>query len=130
MPGVDAAAAAVVDGGAGQNMLAVYVVSREASVTETTVKAYVAERLPKYMVPQVVQPLEALPLLPNDKLDRKRIAELATELRPSASTVAPTNGIVEDLETPSHEKQASLLAIIQREVAALLHLGDPAQVTP
>ncbi|OJJ17333.1 hypothetical protein BKI52_30450 [marine bacterium AO1-C] len=128
MEGVDAAAAAAVEGGIGQKMLVVYVVSRDQAVTEASVKAYLSERLPKYMVPQVVKHLEELPLLPNDKLDRKKLMRMEEEVR--AKQDNNTNNLIQRLMGSNNEQQASLLSIIQREVASLLNLGDPAKVLP
>ena len=136
MQGVDAAAAAAVDGGIGQKILVVYVVSRDEAVTEETVKSYLSQRLPKYMVPQVVKHLKALPLLPNDKLDRKKLMSLEKEghFDKVAASNPNTNAIngtsLQPLEGSDKEKEATTLSIIQRELASLLNLGDPMQVLP
>lgn len=139
MPGVDAAAAVAVDGGIGQKILVVYVVSRNEAVTEARVKSYLAQRLPKYMVPQKVKHLDALPLLPNDKLDRKKLMNLEEEIPTEPATVVFSpganagNGIRnhrQHLAGSNKEQQAAILSIIQGEVAALLNLGDPANVLP
>ncbi len=139
MHGVDAAAAAAVDGGFGQKILVVYVVSRDEAVTTASVKSYISQRLPKYMVPQVVKYLKALPLLPNDKLDRKKLMSLEGEVRleqgtdalkPSAEAVNSTNMLIQRLVGSNNEQQAAMLSIIQSEVATLLNLGDPAHVLP
>ncbi|TRX59985.1 amino acid adenylation domain-containing protein [Fulvivirga sp. M361] len=138
MEGVDAAAAAAMDGGIGQKILVVYVVSRGEAVTEASVKSYLSQRLPKYMVPQIVKHLKALPLLPNDKLDRKKLMNLEEEVRFEQSTGAVTPGadavnnasiLIEHL-AGSNNEQATILQIIQNEVASLLNLGDPDQVSP
>ena len=125
MQGVDAAAAAALDGGIGQKILVTYVVSRDEAVTEAAVKAYLAERLPKYMVPQHVMHLEALPLLPNDKLDRKRLPNLEDVRR---SVQAPENAGFLDLTGTAEAQQADICSLIQGEVAALLNFKDPQQI--
>ena len=139
MQGVDAAAAAAVDGGIGQKMLVVYVVSRDEAVTETRIKSYLSHRLPKYMVPQVVKYLKALPLLPNDKLDRKKLMSQEEEERfeqgaaakpPSADAVKSTSSLIPRLTGLNNEQQETILSIIQNEVVSLLNLDDPAQVLP
>lgn len=144
MQGVDAAAAAAVDGGIGQKILVVYVVSRNEAVTEMEVKSYLSQRLPKYMVPQVVKHLKALPLLPNDKLDRKKLMSMEEEVRfeqgavalsPSAKAInsngeTSPSSLTQSLVDSNDEQQAAILSIIQREVASLLNLGDPAHVFP
>ncbi|WP_299460898.1 amino acid adenylation domain-containing protein [uncultured Microscilla sp.] len=119
MPGVDATAAAAVNGGIGQKILVVYVVSQDETVTEASVKTYLTKRLPKYMVPQVVKHLKALPLLPNDKLDRKKLMSLEEE-----------PGIDNGLASTHHKQPTEILSLIQDEVAALLNLGDATQVLP
>lgn len=139
MQGVVAAAAAAVDGGIGQKILVVYVVSHNEAVTEAGVKSYLSQRLPKYMVPQVVKHLEALPLLPNDKLDRKKLMSLEEETRfeqgagtasPSADATSSTSRLIRRLAGSNNEQQAAVLSIIQSEVASLLNLEDPAHVLP
>lgn len=129
MEGIDAAAAAAVDGGIGQKILAVYVASQNKAITETSIKSYLSARLPKYMVPQVVKKLNKLPLLPNDKLDRKQLMTLET-----------TTGFEQDadmLNNPRNFTQGAglgnkqqVLSVIQGEVASLLNLGDATQVLP
>lgn len=132
MQGVDAAAAAAVDGGTGQKRLVVYVVSRDEAVTEVEIKSYLSERLPKYMVPQVVKYLKALPVLPNDKLDRKKLMSLEQEMRSeqSADAVNSNSILIQRLAGSNKEQETAILSIIQNEVAYLLNLGDPAQVLP
>ncbi len=127
MKGVDAAAATVLEGSIGQQMLVVYVVSRDEAITEARVKAYLSQRLPKYMVPQVVKYLKELPLLPNDKLDRKKLKHLKEE----AKIARPAGErLTQSLPGSPYESLATLQSLIQREVAALLHLGDSTQVLP
>lgn len=139
MEGVDAAAAAAVDGGIGQKILVVYVVSRDEVVTEAKIKSFLSERLPKYMVPQVVRHLKTLPFLPNDKLDRKKLLSLEGEARveqgagivaPSAYTATSTNNLRQSLVVSNKDQQGAILSIIQNELASILNLGDPAQVLP
>lgn len=133
MQGVDAAAAAAIDGGIGQKILVVYVVSRNEAVTEAKVKSYLSERLPKYMVPQVVKYLKELPLLPNDKLDRKKLMSLEEEgrleQRSSADTVDKTD-LIQRLLGSNNEQQTAILSIIQSEVASILNLGNPTSILP
>lgn len=134
MDGIDAAAAAAVDGGIGQKILVVYVVSRDKLVKEEKIKSYLSQRLPKYMVPQVVKHLESLPYLPNDKLDRKKLTNMIETDRLVKEKTAPgvipilNNGSI--LQPSANDKQAAILSIIQGEIAALFNMGDPAQVLP
>ncbi len=136
MQGIDAAAAAAVDGSIGQKILVVYVVSQDEAVTEAKVKSYLSQRLPKYMVPQVVKHLEALPLLPNDKLDRKKLSSIEGYIRyeqgavtpPNANPVNSKSSFIQHLAGSNNEKKAALLSIIQSEVASLLNIKDPEHV--
>ncbi|MFL1895946.1 amino acid adenylation domain-containing protein [Aquimarina sp. 2-A2] len=139
MEGVDAAAAAALDGGIGQKILVVYVVSRDAAVTEVKVKSYLSERLPKYMVPQIVRHLESLPFLPNDKLDRKKLVSMETEVRiehgvekvtPGEHTTNGTGKLVQQFVGSKNNQQAAILSIIQNELASILNFGDPKDVMP
>ncbi len=130
MQGVDGAAAAVVDGGGGRKMLVLYVVSRDEAVTGEAVRAYLAERLPKYMLPQVVMHLEELPRLPNGKLDRK---QLPKDLAPHSGTevTSEPGSLVHRLAGLSKdERRAALLSIIRGEIAPLLRLRDAERVPP
>lgn len=143
MEGVDGAAAAVVDGGGvdgsgGQKWLVCYVVSRGEAVTSEAARAYLAERLPKYMVPQAVMHLEELPRLPSGKLDRKRLPNPeehrdpgGREDLPPRSGAGDAGGLVHRLPGLSKdERHAALLSIIRGEVAPLLRFRDPGQVPP
>ncbi|CAM2066673.1 Amino acid adenylation domain-containing protein [Sulfidibacter corallicola] len=137
MQGVDAAAAAALDGGVGQKILVIYVVSQDEAVTDEAVKAYLAKRLPKYMVPQLVMHLEELPLLPNDKLDRNRLPSLeevhrSAESRADAgvAAVGDASGPVHRLTGTKEARHAVMVSIIQGEVASLLDMNDPKRVLP
>ncbi|TWI88958.1 amino acid adenylation domain-containing protein [Chitinophaga japonensis] len=138
MQGITAAAAAAVDGGAEQKMLAVYIVSQQEGITGENVKAYLAQRLPKYMVPQVVIPLKELPLLPNGKLDRNKLKHLKVsdaEQEQQVTDVSSgarlhTNGQAQSRAGNGASRQVAILPVIQKEVAALLHLNDPGQILP
>lgn len=138
MQGITAAAAAAVDGGAEQKMLVVYVVSQHEAVTGERVKVYLAQKLPKYMVPQVVIHLKELPLLPNGKLDRNKLKHLkvshaeqeqqVTDLSSGAQLQA--NGQAQSLAGNGDSRQVAILPVIQKEVAALLNLNDSGQILP
>ncbi len=137
--GIDAAAAAAVDGGAGQKILMAFVVSQDNAVTDGKVKAYLAQRLPKYMIPQVVIHLKELPLLPNGKLDRNKLQHLKETLHaeqalplPDASlgAIHKPGGQTQQLAGSGARQQASILSIIQGEVASLLNIREPEQILP
>ena len=121
MPGIDAAAATAIEGSTGQKILAVFVVASNKSGTADEVKAFLAERLPGYMVPQVVKYLKTLPFLPNDKLDRKKLATMEVEEIHNPSGFNKTKEI-------HHHQENTILGTIQRELSAILNLGDPTQI--
>ena len=124
MPGVDAAAAAAVEGGIGQALLAAYVVSRDGSATEPAVKRFLAQHLPHYMVPQVVMRLDALPRLPNDKLDRARLPGLDAQRAVSEDDAADAMDACA-LDSGAHD---ALLALVREELARLLHIADASRI--
>ena len=69
------------DDGAGQKRIVAYVVPRPMEgPSPAQATAWVAARLPDYMVPSAVVLLDALPLTPNGKIDRKALPAL--ERRP------------------------------------------------
>ena len=80
---------------AGDPMLVAYWVATTApALTTTTLRQVLAATLPDYMIPRHFILLEALPLLPNGKIDLKALPSVATK-RPIVSTpfVAPRNAI-------------------------------------
>jgi amino acid adenylation domain-containing protein len=126
MPGVEAVAAAAVEGGIGQTLLVVYVSSRDRSATESAVKDFLASRLPPHMIPQRVMWLDPLPRLPNEKLDRARLPGLD-----APRAVNNDHGSATAYEpTADSEHHAALLALIHGELALLLHIADPADIPP
>jgi len=70
LPGVQLAAALVLQDPTGSQRLVAYVTP--AFADPAAAKADLRERLPAHMVPDVVVPLERMPLLPNEKVDRQR----------------------------------------------------------
>ncbi|PFS02458.1 hypothetical protein COK55_30440, partial [Bacillus cereus] len=62
----------------GKKFLCAYIVVDDEKVMET-IREYLAQKLPEYMIPQYFVKLEQLPLTPNGKIDRKVL--LALEIR-------------------------------------------------
>jgi amino acid adenylation domain-containing protein len=77
----------------GQAMLVGYVLpATGATVDATALRAHVRTTLPEYMVPAQIVALEAFPLTPNGKIDRKRLpapavaVDVATRVAPRTET--------------------------------------------
>jgi natural product biosynthesis luciferase-like monooxygenase protein/amino acid adenylation domain-containing protein/FkbM family methyltransferase len=58
-------------------------------------RAFLRERLPEYMVPSAVAVLEALPLTPSGKVDRRRLPAPAREAEPEASPSLSASAVEE-----------------------------------
>lgn len=78
-------------------LLAAYIVLRAGqSVTEAELEAHAARQLPDYMLPRVYQFLEALPLSPSGKVDRKALPPPMWDDR-SAASFEPPQGPLEQV---------------------------------
>jgi pristinamycin I synthase-3/4 len=65
----------------GQKLLVGYVISSaETTVDSLTLRRYLREYLPEYMIPSTIIKLEKFPLTPNGKLDRKALPPLEFRL--------------------------------------------------
>ena len=98
--GVQLAVALVLQDPTGSQRLVAYVTP--ASVDAAAADAELKGRLPAHMVPSVIVPLERMPLLPNEKVDRKAL--------PAPDWGA---GAVEEYVAPASELEAQLQAIWQ-----------------
>jgi amino acid adenylation domain-containing protein len=89
-------------GAGGDRRLVAYAVARDGVVPSAAeLRAHLAESLPEYMVPQAFVVLEALPLLPNGKVDRRGLPE------PEWDRLARAKGF----EAPRTELEEELAAI-------------------
>ena len=81
-----------------RRLVAYCVSSRNAVWNVSELSRHLRTKLPDYMVPAVFVRLEALPLTPSDKIDRRALP-LPDDLRPQLETgyVAPRNPIEEQL---------------------------------
>lgn len=80
-PGVVAAEALAVEG-----RILAFAACKRRPTDPDRIRRHVAERLPDYMHPQAIRTLDALPLLPNGKVDRQALLALSQEA-PAAAPV-------------------------------------------
>jgi mycobactin phenyloxazoline synthetase len=92
-PDVRAAVALVDRSGPAARLCAAVVGSHD--VDTAAVRAFAAQRLPAYMVPEHVLALEALPLTANGKVDRRALGALAATGRGATGRVAPRTPLEE-----------------------------------
>ncbi|MCF5709236.1 amino acid adenylation domain-containing protein [Pseudomonas syringae] len=72
--GVNEAVVVAIEGSTGEKRLVAYVVARsDATVDATDLRAELASQLAEYMLPSVFVMLDAMPLTPNRKIDRKAL---------------------------------------------------------
>jgi aryl carrier-like protein len=90
-------AAVVAHGDPDDLRLVTYLVaSPQPSVSE--LRSFLSEWLPDYMIPSVVVPMDALPLNPSGKVDRKALPDPAhVELQREEEYVPPRNAIEEEI---------------------------------
>ena len=110
MPGVALAVALVLTSTSGSQQLVGYVTPQ--SVDPATVIAALKARLPAHFVPLLVVPLARMPLLPNEKVDRKALA--SEEYAPDWSAAAEADEYV----APRSKLEAAVQAM-WREVLGL-----------
>jgi amino acid adenylation domain-containing protein len=82
----------VTTSGLGQKLIAFIVVGEE-SVDEISLRSFLAQHLPAYMLPERIACIERLPLNPNGKVDRPALIRLAAETALSAKREAPVGPV-------------------------------------
>jgi amino acid adenylation domain-containing protein len=97
---------------AGDKRLVAYVVTPEGVVTGNELRSYLKERIPEYMIPAAFVMLEAMPLTPSGKVDRRALPA------PEVSRAEIENEYVE-ARTPVEE----IVAGIWGEVLGIERIG-------
>lgn len=116
-PAVEKAAALAIAGAEGQQLVCACVARAGMRIDAAALSAHLANALPDYMVPQAFVALDAMPLTPNGKVDRKAlIAMLADATRPGAATAA------QPARAPEGEVETAVAAIW----SDILKVPDPA----
>jgi amino acid adenylation domain-containing protein len=110
-PGVREAVVIVREDIPGDKRLVAYVTSDQQGLTVTAVREFLTGKLPNYMLPSAVVRLDAMPLTPNGKIDRKGLP---------APDVAPTR---RKEFVPPRTNQERMLADIWSEVLHLEQVG-------
>ncbi len=72
-PGLKRAVVSAREDRPGDVRLVAYVVAEAGAIERDALLAHLRSRLPHYMVPQHVEPIDEIPLLPNGKVDRKAL---------------------------------------------------------
>ena len=101
-PGVrGCAVVSIVDPTAGNRICAFVATEDQSSIAEGSLRNWLAQRVPDYMVPSQIGVLPALPLSANGKVDRRALAALATQPRAAsdASTMLPADPLENQLTT-------------------------------
>jgi hypothetical protein len=80
---------------AGDEILVAYLMGADGEIDLATVRSFLRNQLPPYMVPGKMHLVHDLPLTPNGKIDRKAVTRLQVVERalPSQRVVAPAGGL-------------------------------------
>jgi amino acid adenylation domain-containing protein len=95
----------VARGSGAEAELAAYVTARREPVPAHELREYCGRSLPDYMVPSTVTTLEAFPLTPNGKVDRKALPDPVRERSGAHELIAPRTAL-----------ESKLAAIWEREL--------------
>ncbi|MGE6403739.1 amino acid adenylation domain-containing protein [Bacillus velezensis] len=94
--GVKEAAVTALPASAGQTELCAYIVTEEGTESETVQQA-LRNEMPAYMVPAFFETLEALPVTPNGKLDRRALPEPRKKAHTGRAFTEPESDIEKEL---------------------------------
>jgi microcystin synthetase protein McyA len=101
--------------GGGDIRLVAYVVPAGSEVESNALRDWLRTRLPDYMLPAAILPIDALPLTRNGKLDREAL--------PDPSAVDALSAERADSDQPCLSKAEKALAGIFREVVGVARVG-------
>lgn len=98
MPGVNQAAVVVAGTGADKRLVAYVIPSPGATLGNSEVRAFLQDKLPDYMLPSACVTMEAFPLTPSCKVDRRKLAAMDVKYElPVADFVAPRDPLERQL---------------------------------
>ncbi|NKQ34061.1 MAG: amino acid adenylation domain-containing protein [Chloroflexi bacterium] len=95
-----------------KRLIAYYTQAEDTAVTVAALRQFLAEKLPAYMIPAFFVPLDAMPLTPSGKIDRRALPEPEQSRPDLAAAYVP----------PQSEKEA-ILAEIWQAVLGLEQVG-------
>lgn len=112
---------------AGGKAVVAYVVS-DNPVDIPALNAFIAQELPRYMVPSVTARIDKIPLNPNGKVDKRRLPEPEMEAKKSSNTARPLNRLEQELKNMAAEitgqsefdMEASLIAAGLSSLSAMM----------
>lgn len=96
-PDVERAIVVVKEIAADDKRLVAYVLARGDGATASSLREYLTRYLPDYMVPQHIALVDTLPLMPNGKVDLRKLADVPLETVVSAREITPPR-------TPAEQK--------------------------
>jgi thioesterase domain-containing protein/acyl carrier protein len=109
--GLDCVATVVADAGGGDRIIVYVATGSDGGFDGKELRTKLEARLPDYMIPAQLIPLESLPLTPNGKVDRNALPKPELRQSAGAGSIAPRD----EVETK--------LAAIWREVLGLSEVG-------
>ncbi len=95
-PEIREAAAAARDESTGEKRLVGYVVPRGAAPSEAALREWLKEKLPEYMIPSAFVVLDAMPMTPNGKIDRKALPDPDPAAADGPASYVPPRGPIEE----------------------------------
>jgi amino acid adenylation domain-containing protein len=97
-PGVREVVAVIKENSPADKRLVVYFTTyRDKLVYEDELRSFLKERLPAYMIPSAIMPLESLPLTPNGKVDFRALPDPTGERSLSQETFVAARNPVEEV---------------------------------